>query len=78
MLVKLIVGCFWLQDSLFSLFGFLFFISSGSVLIRDSDFAGIKGDYTASMRGLGSLQIINSFLYLVDFVFSAMNIAKKE
>jgi len=69
---------FFFQDALFSFFGFLFFISSGSLLIRDSDVLGIKVEYTPSMRALGSLQIINSLLYLVDFVFSAMNIAKKE
>lgn len=67
-----------ISDALFSFFGFLFFISSGSLLIRDSDVLGIKFEYTPSMRALGSLQIINSLLYLVDFVFSAMNIAKKE
>jgi hypothetical protein len=65
-----------MQDALFSFFGFLFFISSGSLLIRDSDFFG--PDYTPPMRGLGSMQIINSLLYLVDFGFSAMNIVKKE
>ncbi len=67
-----------MQDALFSFFGFLFFISSGSLLIRDSDVLGFEFEYTPAMRGLGSMQIINSLLYLVDFGFSAMNIVKKE
>lgn len=53
---------------------FLLLISAGSVVIRDAKLYLNP----APMRGLGSLQIITSFLYLVDFVFAGMNVAKGE
>jgi len=35
-------------------------------------------DYVPSQRALGSMQILNSLIYLVDFVFSAMNVVNKK
>ena len=62
------------QDLLISLLAFVLLISAGSVVIRDAKLFLNP----APNRGLGALQIINSFLYLVDFGFSAMNVVKGE
>ena len=56
-------------------------ISAGSVVIKD---AGLLPDIPdvnegiPPMRGLGALQIIDALLYLIDFVFSVMNVVKGE
>jgi hypothetical protein len=55
------------------LLGFILFLSSGSAIISN---AFVPAE--AAMRGLGSLQILTSFLYLVDLAFSIMNVAKSD
>ena len=60
---------FFAQDVLIAVFGFIFYLSIGAVII-DRNYCGKKG------KALGSLSIIASFVYLGDTAFGAFAVMK--
>merc|ERR1711874_432822 len=66
---------------LFNFFGFLFFIALGIEQIRvwikfDSEY--LSDDVKAVGYGMGATAILNSFVFLVDTVFSVVDLRKSE
>jgi len=59
---------------LFNIFGFLFFLSIGSEQI--ARYRGREGKHTAN--GMGAMAILTSIVYLVDSVFSFLDLRNGE
>jgi len=60
---------------LFNFFGFLFYIAMGSEQIDVYKGAAQGG---AKARAMGSMAIITSFVFLVDTVFSVLNVINDD
>ena len=66
---------FLLQNTIFALLGFVFFLSMGSVSIADADlFLG----QDKKMKAVGSLCILNSFIYAAEGVLHGLNLRKDD
>ena len=57
----------------FSLVGFIFWLSSGAVICADSSDWTLY-DYKAKMNAVGSLAIINSCIYAAEGVLHLLNL----
>jgi len=66
------------QNFLFNVFGFLFFISIGSCQIDAWSSDLLNGKYKDMALSMGSMAIITSIVFLVDTVFSALGIMKND
>ena len=62
------------KDFLFALTGFVFFMAVGANVIDAT--RKVTGLNHAAYNGFGSMCIITSFVFLVDVVFSALNLKK--
>jgi len=64
-------------DVLLALFGFIFFLSIGSLIIHNSRHIALGGKHcNRKGKALGSLSIIASFLYLADAAFGGFALMK--
>lgn len=68
-----------MQDLLFAGFGFLFYLSAGSVIL--DSWRGVFNDLLPDQGkalGLGSLMILQSFIMLGETALSALNVINNK